>query len=149
MYFPSKKDIWFFLAIWGFIFFIIFIYIFGGEPIGWQIVTYKSVLGYIGSAMMIALLLWVWFGTGYRIEGDIMKIRYGPFRSKIAISDITKIRKTTSPFTAPSLSVDRLEILYGKYDVVNVSPKKVDEFIRELVSRNPHIQVDVHVTDRK
>lgn len=142
MYFPTRKDIWFFLIIWGFIFFIIFIYIFGGEPIGWQLIAYKSLLSYIISALILALLLWIWFGTGYKLEGECLKVRYGPFRSKIKIEEIKNIRKTKNPFTAPSLSVKRLEIMYGKYDVINVSPKNENKFIHFLVTANPHIQID-------
>ncbi|MYL45720.1 hypothetical protein GLV94_08675 [Virgibacillus halodenitrificans] len=142
MYFSSKKDIWFFLIIWGIILFIILIYIFGGEPIGWQLVTYKSSPGYIIGALILTLLLWIWFGTGYRVEGEFLKVRYGPFNSKIRIKEIKKIRRTKNPFTAPALSVDRLEILFGKFDVINISPKSKSEFIYSLLTINPNIQLD-------
>ncbi len=98
--------------IWGLILFMILIYIFGGEPVGWQLITYKSIPGYIIAALILTLLLWIWFGTGYKVEGEYLKIRYGPFKSKIKIKEIKKIRRTKNPFTAPALSVDRLEVLY-------------------------------------
>lgn len=142
MYFPSKKDKWFFFFTWGFIFFLIFMYIFGGEPVGYQFVTYKSVPGYIISALIIVLLVWIWFGTGYKVEEGYVKVKSGPFKSKVKIEEIRKISKTKSPFTAPSLSVDRLEILFGKYDVVHISPKNESKFIRTLLAENPTIQID-------
>ncbi|HIV74974.1 MAG TPA: PH domain-containing protein [Candidatus Pseudogracilibacillus intestinigallinarum] len=142
MYFSSKKDIWFSFIIWGIILLIILIYIFGGEPIGRQLVTYKSIPGYIISALILTLLLWIWFGTGYRIEGKFLKVRHGPLNCKIKIKEIKKIRRTNNPFIAPALSVDRLEILFGKYDVINISPKSESEFINSLLIVNPNIQLD-------
>ncbi len=84
----------------------------------------------------------VWFGTGYKVEGEFLKVRYGPFKSKIKIKEIKNIRRTKSPFTAPALSVDRLEILYGRYDVINISPKSESELIHSLLAINPNIQLD-------
>ena len=142
LYFPTKKDIWFFLIIWGFILFMILIYIFGGRPVGWQLITYKSVPGYIIGALTLTLLLWIWFGTGYKVEGELLKLQFGPFKSKVNIKKIKKISRTKNPFTAPALSVDRLEILFGKYDVIDISPKNENELINSLLAVNPNIQVD-------
>ncbi|WP_438317028.1 PH domain-containing protein [Sporosarcina sp. FA9] len=142
MYFPTKKDVWFSIIIWGFILFMILIYIFGGEPVGWQLITYKSIPGYIIGALIITLLLWIWFGTGYKIEGEFLKVRYGPFKSKINIKEIKVIRRTKNPFTAPALSVDRLEIQFSKFDVINISPKSESQLIHSLLAINPHIQLD-------
>lgn len=142
MYFPTKKDIWFCLMVWGLIFFMILIYVFGGEPVGWQLITYKSIPGYIIATLILTLLLWIWFGTGYKVEGEFLKVRYGPFKSKIKIKEIKNIRRTKSPFTAPALSVDRLEILYSTYDVISISPKSESELIHSLLVINPSIQLD-------
>lgn len=142
MHFPSKKDIWLAFIIWGVILLIILIYIFGGEPIGWQIITYKNVLGYIMSLLMIGLLLWLWFGTGYKVEEGLIKIRYGPFRSTVKIEEVKKLSATKNPLAAPALSIDRIEILHGKYNMAIVSPKNKIDFIRILVTENPDIQVD-------
>ncbi|WP_158232019.1 PH domain-containing protein [Sporosarcina sp. P16b] len=142
MYFPTRKDIWIFLIIWGFILFMILICIFGGEPVGWQLITYKSVLGYIIGASTLTLLLWIWFGTGYKVEGELLKLTFGPFKRIIHINEIKKINRTKNPFTAPALSVDRLEILFGKYDVINISPKNESELIHSLLAVNPNIQID-------
>ncbi|MBA2174924.1 PH domain-containing protein [Halobacillus locisalis] len=141
MYFPSKKDIWLSLLYWGVILFIVLIYIFGGEPVGMQLITYKSVLGYVLSASTIGLLLWIWFRTGYKLVDGIIKVQYGPFRRTITIKEIKKLNKNMSPFMAPALSVDRLEILHNNYKIIHVSPKNEEEFIRLLVKENPKIQI--------
>src|SRR5699024_8107421 len=142
MYFPTKKDIWFYLMIWGVILFIILIYIFGGDPVGMQFITYKSIAGYIISALILVLLLWIWFGTGYKIDGEFLKVSYGPFKSKLKIKEIKKIRRTKNPFTAPALSVDRLEILFGQYNVINISPKNESGLIHSLLAINPNIHLE-------
>ncbi len=142
MYFPSKKDIWFFLMFWGIILFMIFIYFFDSDPGGFQTITYTSVFGLLIHLSIIGLLLWMWFGTGYMVKDDFIKVQFGPFKSTVRIDEIQKLRRTKSPFTAPALSVDRIEILYGKYNVINLSPKNEHEFIQLLLTANPHIQID-------
>jgi len=133
----------------GVIFFIILIYIFGSEPIGMQLITYNSLLGYIVTGVIIGFLIWIWFGTGYKIEDANIKVQFGPFKRTIGIKEIKKVSKVKNPFTAPSLSIDRLEILYGKYNVINISPKNEKEFIRLLVTENPHIQIDEKLSNQQ
>ncbi len=149
MYFSSKKDIWLALIIWGVILLMILINIFGGEPSGWQIITYNSILGYIISLLIITLLLWLWFGTGYKVEKGLIQIKYGPFSSKVKIEEIKKLSATRNPLAAPALSIDRIEILYGTYDIAIVSPKNIVGFIQILVYENPTIKVDENLLNRE
>lgn len=137
MNFLAKKDVWFTVMVWGFVSFIVLIYIFGGEPIGNQIITYKSIPGYIIGILMVALLLWVWFGTGYQIKGNMLNIRFAPFRKTIKVNDIKKISNINN-----SSFSEKLTIHYGKFDVISVSPKSKSEFIDFLLAINPNIQLD-------
>src|SRR5699024_4103982 len=130
------------LIIWGFVVFIIAAYVVGGEPIGMQFITYNSIAGYVIGVLIIGLLLWFWFGTGYKIEGGFIKIKFGPLTSKVKIADITKLRAVINPLSAPALSNDRIEILYGKYGMALVSPKNRVQFIKMLLAENPGIGVD-------
>lgn len=143
MYFPAKKEIWFSLIIWGVILFMILIYIFGGEPVGQQFITYKSILGYIIGALILILLLWVWFGTCYQIKGNLLLVKMGPFKSKIYIKEIRKIRSIKNPNKSSNLSAHKLEILIGKYDVIKISPNNRSKLIQSLLGINPDIQIDV------
>src|SRR5690625_133442 len=137
MNFLAKKDVWFTVIVWGSLSFMVLIYIFGGEPVGNQFITYKSIPGYIIGILMVTLLLWLWFGTGYQIKRDMLSIRFGPFRKSIKINDIKTISSIGS-----SLSVEKLTIHYGKYDVISVSPKSKIQFIDFLLAINPNIQLD-------
>ncbi|MFC7321507.1 PH domain-containing protein [Halobacillus campisalis] len=126
----------------GIILFILTMYIIGGEPEGWQLIRYNSIPGYIVSGLIIGLLLWIWFRTGYTIEKGKVHISYGPFRKSISIEKIKKLGKTRNPFTAPALSIDRLDILYGDHQTIQVSPKHEAEFIRLLTEENPHTYIE-------
>ena len=98
---------------------------------------------------MICLLLWVWFGTGYKLKEELIKIKSGPFRTTIKIKDIKKVRSVTndsitmSYLSGPALSVDQLEITYGEtFDIVNISPDYTSNFLKILLDKNPNIEVD-------
>ena len=149
MYFPSKKDIWFFLLIWSSILVIVLLPFILTESTGTQFISSDSVAGRILSIVITAPLAWIWFRTGYTIEDGKMKIKFGPFRWTIKIEDIKKINKTRNPFSAPALSIDRLEILYGKYDVVSISPKNEHEFVELLLKENSRILVDEKVFNQQ
>lgn len=138
MYFKSKKDIWLALLIWGVTILM-----------GWLMIVDKSVLIYIIGILTIALLLWLWFGTSYKIEKELLKIKSGPFKCTVKIEDIKKLNATRSLLTGPALSMDRVEILYKKYDIVIVSPKDRIEFIQTLLTKNKCIEVDNSLFDEK
>ncbi|WP_216831351.1 PH domain-containing protein [Alkalihalobacterium elongatum] len=142
MYFPSEKDIWAKIFFYGFLMFIFLIYSFGSEPFGLQFITYNSLFGYIITGGLLGILIWIWFRTGYYVGDGKLKIKYGPFRWTIESKDIKKISKEKSPFTAPSLSMDRLSILYGNYKEISISPINKKELIRILTAENPHIVVE-------
>lgn len=138
--FESKKDIWFIIIIWGTIIGFTLISIFGiGNG---QSSIVGEVIGYVVMGLTISLLLWVWFGTGYIIYEEDIKIKSGPLRTTIKINEIQKIRKAKNPLSAPALAIDRLEIMYGKFNVAYISPRHEKEFIQVLIEKNPQIQLD-------
>ena len=91
----------------------------------------------------------MWFGTGYKVEEGLIKIKCGPFKSAVKIEEVKKLRATKTPLSAPALSIDRIEILHGNYNIAVVSPKNKTDFIRILVSENPDIQVDNNLFNHK
>ena len=139
MYFKSRKDVRSTFIFWSPILVVILLYI----------VLKPSILLYIISGLMICLLLWVWFGTGYKLKEELIKIKSGPFRTTIKIKDIKKVRSVTndsitmSYLSGPALSVDQLEITYGEtFDIVNISPDYTSNFLKILLDKNPNIEVD-------
>ena len=138
MYFVSKKDITYFLVIWGTIAISSSIVII---PIIYATSIFHLLWVLLG-LLIIAFFIWLWFGSGYKIENGTIKIEHGPIKDTIKIQDIKRISKKKSFLAAASLAIDRLELRYGRYGSVFVSPKKEYEFIRLLLSKSPEIQMD-------
>ncbi|GGA80538.1 PH domain-containing protein [Ornithinibacillus halotolerans] len=137
MYFPSKKDVLFFIIIWGSILATIFVAFYRIEVPS----SVGSILGKIFLLLITVLLLWTWFNTGYTIKDSKLTIRSGPFKKKIKVEDITKITKVKHPLAAPALSIDRLEIMYSNYNLILISPKNEQELIDQLLTENPQIRI--------
>ncbi|WP_438313148.1 PH domain-containing protein [Sporosarcina sp. FA9] len=96
--------------------------------------------------MAVGLLVWMWFGTGYRIGNVTIKIENGPFRSKVTINEIKKISKRRSLLATPALSVGRLVLQCGKYNEILLSPKNENKFIELLLTKNPQIKIDEKIS---
>ncbi|MDE5413377.1 PH domain-containing protein [Alkalihalobacterium chitinilyticum] len=137
MHYRSKKDLWLGVIIWATILVSLMMPILGREWIAFVI------------AIPIAgFMMWLWFGTGYLLAEQQIKVKYGPFKKTIKIGDISKINKSKNPLSAPALSINRLEIVYGKfYDFTLISPVNEREFILELLKENPNIQLDEKVKE--
>lgn len=95
---------------------------------------------YVLSAVFIALLVLFYFlakNIQYKIDGENLII----WRTKIPIQSIHKVYRTRMPLSSPALSLDRIGIVYNKYDEIFISPKEREEFIKELLKVNPTIEV--------
>lgn len=82
---------------------------------------------------------WMFYKIKYIIVGSILKVWW----LKIDIHSIKRIYKTNNPLSSPALSLDRIAIVYNKYDEVLISPKLKKEFVEDLLKINPAIQVDL------
>lgn len=63
--------------------------------------------------------------------------------SKIDINSIRKIYKTKNPLSSPALSIDRIAIVYNKYDEVLISPKDKKGFVDAILQINSNIIVEI------
>jgi len=132
--FSSKKDWWMRIVIWTLI-----------GMFGW--VFYHSIqqpvdlLGIILMPLMIYLLSAIWFHTQYKLEKERLNILYVPLKKSIQIQDIHSVCHTKNPFVAPALSMNRIEINYGKYKTIQIAPNNINQFIHELQKMNPQIQM--------
>ena len=84
--------------------------------------------------LLVLLLLWK---IKYKIEGTILTVWF----TKIEIKSIKKIYKTRNPLSSPALSIDRIAVVYNKYDEVLISPKDKVQFVEDLLKVNPDIEV--------
>lgn len=86
-------------------------------------------------------VLWIWLTTYYVLEEKNLVIRFGPFKKTIPVNSIKSVKKTMNPLSSPALSLKRLEIEYGQFDSVLISPEDRDEFIRILADRCPQAKI--------
>src|SRR5699024_4369479 len=107
-----------------------------------MMITEQNIVVYIVGILNNALLLWLWFGTNYKIDDEDLIVRSGPFKSTIDIKSIKKLRATKKLLAGPALSIDRLEIQYKRYDSVSVSRNAESKFSEFLLSKNKWIEVD-------
>ena len=78
--------------------------------------------------------------TYYEIENDSLRIKCGFLYDKtIDIGSIRSVSKTRNPLSSPATSIDRLEVKYGQYDSVLISPKEKKAFVDHLQALNPAI----------
>jgi len=131
MYFPSKRDLWLGSLILG-------LMLLGTlpaflRPSKAQLLILVPVILFVG---------WIWFGTGYEILENELKIYCGPFRRRVPLQDIKEIKKTRNPSSSPACSLDRMEIKYGKSKRVMISPADKDNFIKTMIEKSPQIRLD-------
>ena len=126
MRFPSKIDGWLvpvlLLAFAGLIVALITVLV---EPTPWPLRIVTAVI----VVLVTALLISVFRNTGYEVGETELRVVSGPFKWTIPLEDITDIRPTRNPLSAPALSMDRLKISYGKRKFVLVSPANKEGFI--------------------
>ena len=86
------------------------------------------------------LVLSIFLGTSYQIDHGKLRIKCGPFSMKpVEIDSIYEISKTSSILSAPAPSFDRIELKYGKWDSVIISPVDQVGLIHDLMDINPSI----------
>ena len=100
-----------------------------------------TTLGIVVLLAVIAFVIWVWVGTGYRTDEREMVVRSGPFRWRVPLDAITSVQPTRNPLSSPALSLHRLEVRYGRR-IIMISPRERTEFLRHLQRRCPQARIE-------
>lgn len=109
---------------------------------GYPIVDGVLMQEYLLSIVFVLVLVLFYFlskTVKYKINENNLII----WKTKIEIKAIKKIYKTRNPLSSPALSLDRIAIVYNKYDEVLISPKEREQFIEDLLKVNPDIIVEI------
>ena len=132
MIFKSKVDWW--MAV-----------IFLAVPISmiYGVITEPDAILMLVTTIVIVLLATLFFGTKYIIEDGELIIYGGIYKKRIPIEQIRSLRPSKNPFSAPAMSIDRIEITYNKTysEVILVSPKDKEGFVKRLLEINPNIKL--------
>ncbi len=127
MRYNSKKDWWIGLIIW--IPMILGLYTTGYVTF----IKNQSFIPFSIFALFIGFVSWVWFGTYYVFDNESLIIRCGPIREMVPYNKIVSVKKTRNPLSSAALSINRIEIRYGKLTLI--SPENCDDFMAELSKR--------------
>jgi hypothetical protein len=114
--------------------------------LSWIIYTSVIEKKWIGLFIIILTSIFICYtflSIKYTIEKENLNIKCGFFVSKnIDIKTIRKISETNNLLSSPAGSIDRLEIIYTKFDSILISPKDKKAFIEDLKIINPTIEVN-------
>ncbi|WP_298223470.1 PH domain-containing protein [Flavobacterium sp.] len=137
--FLSTKNIYTVAILWFIVISMIVLLAIGLEK------EHLSTLPIVLLSLVIALIVWILLDTRYVIKQHFLLYRSGPFRGRIDIEKIQKIKYFSGlhvPVTMkPALDTKGFIITYDQYEDVYVSPDKSDVFLNELLKINPNIEV--------
>lgn len=85
----------------------------------------------------LVLPIWLLLDTNYTVTGEELCIRSGPFRWRIALSEVRAVSPSRSWLSSPALSLDRIRVQYGVARSVLVSPREKQRFVDCLRERCP------------
>lgn len=97
--------------------------------------------GWLGLVLLLVgavLPMWVVMSTRYHITENELRVRAGPFRWRVELSEIKAVSACHSVRLAPALSRERLQITYGKGQQLMVSPPDRYGFIFDLGVTDPN-----------
>ncbi|MBH0155419.1 PH domain-containing protein [Fictibacillus sp. 5RED26] len=138
MKYPSKKDWWLGLILFGAI-------VYGAYISTYALLSEKAdllgiMITIIINLSLISFISWLWFTTYYVLEEKELIIRCGPINKRIPYREISSAHKTLNPISSPALSLKRINITY-QFGMALISPKNRDEFLQELSKRCPNATI--------
>ena len=90
----------------------------------------------------LALVGWMFTTTAYVISGPDLRLKSGPVRMTVPIAAITRISRGSIVGAAVALSLSRIEIQYGRFQSVLISPKDPRAFIQAILTRAPNVVIE-------
>lgn len=127
--FRSKVDRWVYVLFAGVIVFQFVAITAAAREAGEAAVVTGLILAMIGVG---ALMIWLLLGTHYTVDRGYLRIVSGPFRWTIPVAEITSVSETRSPLSSPALSLQRLQIRWGKRRRIMISPADRAGFLRAI-----------------
>jgi len=100
--------------------------------------------GIIINFLLLLFVIHIFSTTYYLVDERFLIVKSGfIINKKIDINRVKSIRETNSPISAPALSFDRLEVNWGEYTGVVISPREKHKFIEHMTGINPQIEVQI------
>ena len=90
--------------------------------------------------ILFGFVLHMFLNTTYKIEKGKLYIKCGFIKYRpVNIGEMKKVSKSSNIISSPAASFDRIEITYGKFDELIISPKYKTKFVEDLQKINPGI----------
>lgn len=90
--------------------------------------------------VVFAITIYMFLFTAYIIEGEQLKIKLGFITYEtININQIKEVSKGKGIDSSPASSFDRIEIKYGMFNKILLSPKDKYGFVNDLIQINSEI----------
>lgn len=87
---------------------------------------------------------YVYANFRYIIDNNVLQVKCGTlYSTRINISEIRKVKETFSIMNQPAGAFRRLEIMYKKFETIEISPKEKEKFIAQLKAINPEIEFHI------
>ena len=100
--------------------------------------------GLLISTAVILFTLHLFLNTYYVIDGEFLVVKSGMiFNKKVDINSVKSIKETKTIISAPALSFDRLEVKWGQYTGVVISPRDKKKFVEHMTRNNPLFDVQI------
>ena len=102
--------------------------------------TGNTTLLFLAVIILFGIILHTFFNTTYKIEKEKLHIKSGFFKyNPVNIREMKKVSKSSNVISSPAASFDRIEITYGKFEELIISPKHKTKFVENLQKINPEI----------
>lgn len=106
----------------------------------------NTILAFTAMVVLFGFILHMFFNTTYRIDKEKLYIKCGFFSYKpINIREMKKISKSSNIISSPAASFDRIEITYGKFEELIISPRHKIKFIEDLQKINPKLKNNLKI----
>jgi len=105
--------------------------------------TYSFGITDIVILFIIPILLWIYFGTYYKLTASNLEYTSGPMKGSIPVTKIKEIivGKTMWSGLKPATAKKGLIIKYDTYNEIYITPKARDFFIMRILEINPDIKI--------
>ncbi|MFZ5827135.1 MAG: PH domain-containing protein [Bacillota bacterium] len=97
--------------------------------------------GLLPIALVGALTIWIWYSTGYTVTDQEVIVRSAFLIWRVPLAEVTRVRRTGNPLSSPALSLNRLEVRWGKGRWIIISPADQAEFLQVLRQRCPQADI--------
>jgi hypothetical protein len=91
----------------------------------------------------LALLLWIYFDTGYAVDGQRLLYHSAFMRGAVDIASIRRIEQGKTMWTGkkPALAPKGLIITYRRHNKIYIAPAEQAALVGQLLKLNPDIEL--------